>query len=139
MSSIFSKIISGQLPASFLYLDAVISVFLDVHGVNPGHCLVVPNEEVVSLTELPEETGKHMFAVAHKIAKAYRSGVIECEGVNIWISDGEVAGQEIPHVHLHVVPRVKGDSLNIEHQSKAWDESRRSELEEIAIKIKTKI
>jgi HIT domain len=70
------------------------SVFLDVEGVNPGHCLVVPNEAATCLAELNPETGKYMFSVAHRIANLYRAGAIACvvcEGVNLWISDGEVA------------------------------------------------
>jgi histidine triad (HIT) family protein len=134
-NSIFSRIIQGEAPASFIYRDELVSVFLDVEGVNPGHCLVVPNEEATCLAELNPETGKHLFAVAHRIANSYRAGAIECEGVNLWISDGEVAGQEVPHVHLHVVPRLRGDSLRISYDAELWDESRRPQLDEIARRI----
>jgi histidine triad (HIT) family protein len=138
--SIFSKIIRGEAPGSFIYRDEIVSVFLDVEGVNPGHCLVVPNEAATCLAELNPETGKHMFSVAHQIANLYRAGVmlwksryaIACEGVNLWISDGEVAGQEVLHVHLHVVPRISGDSLSIRYDAEQWDESKRSQLDEIA-------
>jgi histidine triad (HIT) family protein len=134
--SIFSKIIRGEAPGSFIYRDEIVSVFLDVEGVNPGHCLVVPNEAAACLAELNPETGKHMFSVAHRIANLYRAGAIACEGVNLWISDGEVAGQEVLHVHLHVVPRRPGDSLSIKYDAEPWDESKRSQLDEIAITIK---
>jgi histidine triad (HIT) family protein len=135
--SIFSKIVRGEAPGSFIYRDEIVSVFLDVQGVNPGHCLVVPNEAATCLAELNPETRKHMFSVAHRIANLYRASAsaiacVMCEGVNLWISDGEVAGQEVPHVHLHVVPRLSGDSLSIGYDAELWDESKRSQLDEIA-------
>lgn len=134
--SIFSKIIRGEAPGSFIYRDRLVSVFLDVEGMNPGHCLVVPNDAATCLAELDPETGKHLFSVAHRIANLYRAGAIECEGVNLWLSDGEVAGQEVAHVHLHVVPRHSGDSLRISYDAEPWDESRRFQLDEIANRIK---
>jgi histidine triad (HIT) family protein len=137
--SIFSQIIRGEVPGSFIYRDEWVSVFLDIHGVNPGHCLVVPNEAATGLAELPPDTGKHLFAVAHRIANAYRAGAIVCEGVNLWLVDGEVAGQEVPHVHLHVVPRRRGDSLSIRYGTDPWDESQRPDLDEIAARIKQKL
>jgi histidine triad (HIT) family protein len=136
VDSIFSKIIRGEAPGSFIYRDELVSVFLDVQGVNPGHCLVVPNETAACLAELNPETGKHLFLVAHRIANVYRAGAIECEGVNLWISDGEVAGQEVPHVHLHVVPRRVGDSLSIRYDAEPWNESQRPQLDEIATRIR---
>ncbi len=138
-NSIFSKIIRGEVPGSFIYRDELVSVFLDVQGVNPGHCLVVPNEEAACLAELKPETGKHLFSVAHRIANSYRAGAIECAGVNLWISDGELAGQEVPHVHLHVVPRRLGDSLRIVYDAEPWDESKRFQLNEIATRIRQRL
>ncbi|WP_088890155.1 HIT family protein [Leptolyngbya ohadii] len=138
-NSIFSKIIRGEAPGSFIYRDELVSVFLDIEGVNPGHCLVVPHEEATCLAELDPETGKHLFAVAHKIANAYRAGAIECEGVNLWISDGEAAGQEVPHVHLHVVPRHSGDSYRHSYEVEPWDERRRPQLDAIAARIQQRL
>ncbi|BAZ37688.1 putative Hit-like protein involved in cell-cycle regulation [Calothrix sp. NIES-4101] len=137
--SIFSKIIRGDAPGSFIYRDETVSVFLDVEGLNPGHCLVVPNQPATCLAELNPETGKHIFLIAHRIANLYRTGAVacvKCEGVNLWLSDGEVAGQEVFHVHLHVVPRFAGDSLTITYDAELWDESRRSQLDEIAFNIR---
>lgn len=103
---------------------------------HPGHCLVVPNEAAACLAELDPETGKHLFSVAHRIADLYRAGAIECEGVNLCLSNGEVAGQKVPHVHLHVVSRRSGNLLRIEYDAEPWDESQKSQLDEIANRIK---
>ncbi len=137
--SVFAKILRGDLPGSFIYRGERVSAFLDVQGVNEGHCLVVPNEEVRSLSELDPEIGKDLFHLAHRIATAYRKGVVPCEGVNIWVSDGEVAGQEVPHVHLHVVPRISTDTLKISYQAEDWCETERPALDAIAHRIRERI
>jgi histidine triad (HIT) family protein len=137
--SIFTRILGGKLPGSFIYRGERISAFLDVHGVNEGHCLVVPNEEVGSLSDLDPEIGKELFHLAHRIATAYRKGVVACAGVNIWVSDGEVAGQEVPHVHLHVVPRTSADTLQISYQADDWCEAKRPALDAVARRIRERM
>ncbi len=109
MNTIFSKIIQGGVEAAFVYQDDLVSAFMDVQPINPGHVLVVTNQEVTSLAELDEEIGIHLFRIAHRIALALRKSAIKCEGVNIFVLDGEAAGQEVSHVHIHVVPRFSGD------------------------------
>jgi hypothetical protein len=74
--SIFARILAGEIPGSFIYRGERVSAFLDVQGVNEGHCLVVPNEQVSSLSELDPEIGKDLFHLAHRIATAYRKGVL---------------------------------------------------------------
>ncbi len=84
MKTIFAKIIQGKVPASFVYQDEKVSAFMDIQPINPGHVLVIPNQEVVSLTELDEETGAHLFRIGHRIAKALRQSGLKCEGVNLF-------------------------------------------------------
>lgn len=134
--SVFAEILQGELPGSFVFRGERVSAFLDVQGVNEGHCLVIPNQEVSSLSELDPEIAKDMFHLAHRIAIAYRAGLVPCEGVNIWVSDGEVAGQEVPHVHLHVVPRLTADSLKISYRADQWNEANRPALDAVANKIR---
>ena len=109
MNTIFSKIIHREVEAAFVYQDDLISAFMDVQPINPGHVLVVTNQEVASLAELDEKTASHLFRIAHRIALALRKSELKCEGVNLFVLDGEVAGQEVSHVHIHVVPRFRGD------------------------------
>lgn len=134
--TIFSRIISGQLDGSFVYKDAFVSAFLDLHPINPGHTLIVPNKPVASLKDLDDETAAHIFNVGRKVAEAIRNTELECEGINLFLSDGEVAGQEVPHVHLHVVPRTASDGFGFKHQAPSFEKAERKQLNEVAETIK---
>ena len=94
-----------------VYQDDYCSAFMDIQPINAGHLLVVPNTHATCLAELTEEDGAQMFRVAQRLAKVLRSGVSKCEGINFFLADGEAAGQEVFHVHLHVFPRYVGDGF----------------------------
>jgi histidine triad (HIT) family protein len=111
--TIFEKIIAGDLPASFIHQDERCVSFMDIHPLNEGHVLVVPRTPAARLTGLDPETAAHLFTVARKILEAIQHTAIRCEGANIFLSDGEIAGQEVPHVHLHIVPRFRGDGVKL--------------------------
>jgi histidine triad (HIT) family protein len=108
---IFCNILAGKLPSSVIWQDDVCWAFMDIQPVNPGHVLVIPTSHAASLSELDGETGAHMFQVAQHIAQALRESRLRCEGVNLFLADGAVAGQEVFHVHLHVIPRYRGDGF----------------------------
>ena len=82
---------------------------MDIFPVNPGHVLVIPTSHSAFLAELDPEAGAELFRVAQRVAAALRRSDPRCEGVNLFLADGEAAGQEIFHVHLHVIPRQRGD------------------------------
>jgi histidine triad (HIT) family protein len=84
---------------------------MDLQPVNPGHILVVPNLHLTDLAELPAATGAHLFAVAQRLAAAVRRSGLRCEGVDLFLADGEAAGQEVLHVHLHLIPRFAADGF----------------------------
>jgi diadenosine tetraphosphate (Ap4A) HIT family hydrolase len=111
---IFCAIISGAAPASVAYADDVVLAFMDRGAINAGHLLVVPRRHVASLADLDDETGARLFNVAARMARAMRRSPLRCEGINLLLADGEAAFQEVFHVHLHVVPRFKGDGFRIE-------------------------
>jgi diadenosine tetraphosphate (Ap4A) HIT family hydrolase len=87
---------------------------MDISPVNRGHVLVIPKEHVVGLQDLSADTGSHLFTVAMRVATALRRSPIKPEGINLFLADGQAAGQDIFHVHLHVLPRFVGDPLRIE-------------------------
>ena len=134
--TIFSRIISGELEGSFVYRDEMVSAFLDLHPINPGHTLVVPNKPVPSLTDLDDETAAHIFNVGRKVAQAIRESDLKCEGINLLLSDGEVAGQEVFHVHLHVVPRTTDDGFGFKYQAPSFEGAERQQLNKVAEQIK---
>jgi diadenosine tetraphosphate (Ap4A) HIT family hydrolase len=108
---VFCRIVRGELPASVVYRDDAVLAFLDIAPVNPGHLLVVPLEHAASLAELDPAAGERVFRTAQRLAAALRRSGLRCEGVNLFLADGAVAGQEVFHVHVHVVPRFAGDAV----------------------------
>ena len=76
-----------------------------------GHVMVIPKTHAANLTEMDEATGMHIFKIAQRTAAALRDTDLRCEGINLFLADGEAAFQEVFHVHLHVIPRYKGDSF----------------------------
>jgi diadenosine tetraphosphate (Ap4A) HIT family hydrolase len=79
----------------------------------PGHTLVVPNRHAASLAEVDAESYWRVFEVGRQVAGALRASRLRVDGVLFWVSDGDAAGQEIFHMHLHVVPRFPGDGFEI--------------------------
>ncbi len=132
---VFCDIVKGSSPASIVFQDEICIVFMDIWPRNPGHMLVVPKEHSASLSELKPDIGAHLFKVAQQMAKAARLSNVRCEGVNLWVSDGEVAGQDVFHVHLHVLPRFDGDGFGIKGSK---GEPSREELDDIAEDISHK-
>ena len=86
---------------------------MDIHPVNPGHVLVVPCAHSALLQELDEASVRHMLCVAQRVDIALRTSGIRCEGVNLFLADGRTAGQEVMHVHLHVIPRFHTDGHHL--------------------------
>jgi len=132
---IFCKIIKGGLPSSKVYEDEVCIAFMDIQPVNPGHVLVVPKTHSKDLSDLPADTGAHLFRVAQRIAVHMPEVGIKTEGINLLVAHGEAAGQEVFHVHLHVIPRYKGDGFGFMFGPNYKDLAERSELDAIAKKI----
>jgi len=129
---VFCKILSGELEVSMIYQDDCCSAFLDHQPINPGHALVVPNRHASNLAALDEDEGAQMFRVARRLAGALRNSEVKCEGVNISLADGEAAGQEVFHVHLHVFPRYVGDGFKVRFGPHYANKPERQELNEIA-------
>jgi histidine triad (HIT) family protein len=142
---IFCDILAGQVPASFVYRDDICTAFMDIQPVNTGHLLVVPNRHATCLADastgsaqvLPPETGAQMFRVAQQLAAALRRSGVRCEGVNIFLADGSAAGQEVFHVHLHVIPRWVGDGFGLRFGPVYGTRPPRAELEQVAQRIRT--
>lgn len=136
---VFCRILSGALPGSVVHQDEVATVLLDIRPINSGHMLVLPNRHATCLEELDEDAAGHLFRLARRVAAALRESGIRCEGVNFLLSDGEVAGQEVPHVHLHVLPRYQGDTFEYRVSERVPAFPSRSELDETAARIHAKL
>lgn len=109
---IFCKIANGEIPTNTIYEDDNFRVILDAAPANLGHCLVLPKTHSANIFEMePELVGKG-FMVAQKIAMAVQKAT-DCDGVNILQNNGEVAGQTVFHFHIHIIPRLKSDDVEI--------------------------
>jgi diadenosine tetraphosphate (Ap4A) HIT family hydrolase len=131
---IFCKINAGDAPASIIYQDELVMSFLDINPVTPGHTLVIPRVHHPNLSSLDEVTGMHMFKITMRLASAIRNSGIRCEGINLFLADGEAAFQDVFHTHLHIIPRFEGDKFKI---SADWgSHPERSELDRMAERIR---
>lgn len=110
-SCVFCKILAGESPVSMVYEDPRIAAFMDVQPVNAGHVLVVPRIHAADLADLEERLAGQLFQVGVRLAEAIRRTDLRCEGINLFMADGRAAGQEVFHVHLHVIPRFSGDGF----------------------------
>lgn len=112
-SCIFCAIAAGEAPAHSVYEGDTVMAFLDINPFTEGHTLVIPRDHATHLADLDPAAGREMFAVAQRVAAAQRASGIPCDGVNVFLSDGTAAGQEVMHCHLHVVPRAAGDGIRL--------------------------
>jgi histidine triad (HIT) family protein len=112
-SCIFCEIVDGTAQASVVYRDDRSVAFMDTRPVTAGHLLVVPLAHAASLADLDPMVGGHLFAVARRLAAAIRRSGLKADGINFFLADGEAAGQEVFHVHLHVFPRFDGDGFGL--------------------------
>ncbi len=110
---------------------------MDIQPINKGHVLVVPVQPVRFLAELDEEMAAHLFVVGRRITGAVRASDSSTTGVFMFLADGATAGQEVPHVHLHVVPRFAGDGLSFTFSEHYDALPEREVLDEAAVKIRT--
>jgi histidine triad (HIT) family protein len=126
---VFCAIVERRAEASFVYEDTLVAAFLDLQPVTTGHVLVVPRTHLPYLADVPPEVAARMFTVAQDLAAALRRSSLPCDGVNLFLADGEAAFQEVLHAHLHVFPRTAGDGFRIEAH---WRLRPRAELDEVA-------
>ncbi|CAN5467433.1 HIT family protein [soil metagenome] len=98
MATVFTRIINGEIPGTFVHRDDRCVAFMSVNPLAPGHTLVVPIVEVDHWIDLPNDLAAHLFEVAQRIGKAQQAA-LKCERVGLII-----AGYEVPHAHVHVVP-----------------------------------
>jgi histidine triad (HIT) family protein len=128
---IFCEIARGDAERSLVHEDDDLVVVMDIQPVNAGHALVFPKRHAARLADLDEEGVAALFVAAWRAGAAARRSGVRCEGVNLFVADGEVAGQDVDHVHVHVLPRFDGDPFRIDREG-GWEERPRAELDEVA-------
>ena len=109
---IFCKIVAGEIPSEKVYEDGDVVAFVDINPTSRGHTLVIPKDHYANLLTTPEDVLKKTVAVLPKIAKAAVEAT-GSQGFNVLQSNSPCAGQVVPHVHFHVVPRNPGDGIGL--------------------------
>lgn len=109
---IFCKIIKGDLPSSKVYEDDDILAILDINPTKPGHTLVFPKVHTQNIEETSEKTLAKIMAVVKKVGKSIKEN-LPADSYNVSENNDKAAGQLIPHIHFHVVPRHKDDGLRL--------------------------
>jgi diadenosine tetraphosphate (Ap4A) HIT family hydrolase len=132
---IFCGIAQGRVVSSPIADTERALAFADIQPVTPGHALVVPRRHAARLGDLDPEDGAELFRLGQRVAVALYASSLRCEGVNFFVADGEVAGQEVFHVHLHVFPRFVGDGLGLRIEGD-YRIRPRPELDETAARIR---
>ena len=112
MGCLFCKIVNGEIPCTKVYEDEKVLSFMDINPMNDGHLLVIPKHHGKTILELPETDFLAVMSATKKIAQAVNTA-LNPEGINIFQLNGETAGQVVPHLHVHIVPRGTGDGLTI--------------------------
>ena len=133
---IFCAIASGAAEASVVYQDGQTTAFLDIQPVNPGHLLVIPNRHAAFLADLDPQDGAQLFRVGQRLAGALRCSGLPCDGVNMFLADGEAAMQRLFHVHLHVIPRYHNDGFGLTFGPHYGTKPARSEMEAVAEQLR---
>lgn len=109
---IFCKIIAGEIPSKTVYEDDSYKAILDISPASKGHVIILPKNHADNIFEISDEDASGIMIVAKKIAAKLKK-VFDCDGVNILQNNGEVAGQTVFHLHVHVIPRYENDNIKI--------------------------
>jgi len=133
---IFCSIIRGDIPSKKLYENEYVFAFMDIQPVNPGHLLVIPKKHAAIITELDDKLIAELFKTARNLNSALRKSGIRCESVNFHLADGKSAGQEVPHVHVHVIPRFSGDGFGLKFPPDYKTPKDHLKIEETAVFIR---
>lgn len=129
MSSLFTRIVNGEIPSHKLAEDERYLAFLDVRPIRPGHALVIPKREVDYLFDLDDETLGGILCFARPVAKAIER-IVPCKRIGV-----TVVGLEVPHAHVHLVPIDRVSDIDFSNARPAAD----NDLAELAGKIREKI
>jgi diadenosine tetraphosphate (Ap4A) HIT family hydrolase len=136
MGCIFCEIIKGRMPAVKIFEDEKLLVIMDKKPITKGHVLIMPKRHSEYLTETNDDLLGEMFKMAKKVGIALKGSKLGCKGLNYFLADGAEAGQDIFHVHLHVIPRYRKDGFYLNMPRNYEDETSLDKLKSIASKIK---
>ncbi len=122
---IFCGIVEGSIPSTKVYEDSDVLAFMDIGPIVKGHVLVIPKPHHESIADTPADLLAKLIVVVKKTARAQLDG-LKAEGVNIHQANGAVAGQVVPHIHFHLIPRYSDDGHSWNWRAKSYADSEES-------------
>src|SRR5713226_1608320 len=132
---VFCQIIKGESEASFVHQDDAIVAFMDIQPITQGHMLVAPREHVVLMKDVPDQVAMRAFRVARMLGVTSEA-TLGAGGVNLFVADGEVAFQDVPHFHIHVIPRYAKDGFGLSFPPGYGEPPSREQLETVAAALR---
>lgn len=126
---IFCKIVAGDIPSYRVYECSNTIAFLDVGPLSIGHTLVVPKGHFETLDQLPDPEAAEIGMVVKRVGTAVARAT-DCVGWNVLQNNGAIAGQVVPHVHFHIIPRAEGDGLGYRWNARELDKAKAEALRE---------
>lgn len=130
---VFCKIVRGELPCAKVYEDDAVLAFMDIAPIIKGHALVIPKLHVERIMDVPADILARVMTVVQRVARAQVDG-LHADGVNLHQTNGAVAGQTVPHVHVHVIPRFEGDGHSWNWRAGAY--ANREEMAALAARLR---
>ena len=124
---IFCKIVAGEIPAAVIYEDDSILAFLDIGPLADGHLLVIPRDHYTRLSDVPPVRCAQVASALPLLGRAALE-VTKAEGFNVLLNQGSVAGQAVPHIHFHIIPRKKDDQLGYRWNAGKYPDGRVAQL-----------
>ncbi len=134
--TLFEKIVHREIPAVIVYEDDEVLAFMDIGPIIKGHVLVIPKVCYDPVSAVPDALLARLIITAGRIAEAQTRG-LGADGVNIIQNNGRAAGQEVPHVHFHVIPRFEGDGHHWNWDAKSYEDP--AEMEDLAGQIRREL
>ena len=117
---VFCRIVAGEIPCTKVFEDGLCLAFLDIGPISPGHTLLIPKTHYETIHQMPADEAAHLARHIPALADAVQKAV-RAEGVNVLQNNGACSGQEVFHVHVHLIPRWPGDGLGFRWPAKQAD------------------
>ena len=135
---VFCSCVDGESAASFIYQDDIAVAFMDLFPVHAGHTLIVPRLHVEDLLTCPKEVAGHLFQLSRQLAPAVVKAS-KADGFNVWTANGRAAGQEVFHLHLHLLPRFECDEFGLRFPKDYPQRASRAALDTMAQTIRSMV
>ncbi|MBW2974733.1 HIT family protein [Candidatus Woesearchaeota archaeon] len=126
---IFCRIVEGKIPCARVFEDDKVLSFLDIAPANKGHVLIITKNHYETLLDIPDNCLDDLMIKARKTARAM-SSALGCEGFNVLMNGKKVAGQLVPHAHVHIIPRFSGDRISLNWKPRRYKDKEINEFRE---------